>query len=70
MEMKFLTGVKNISMEGTLSQIFDIGLSFWFQDFLLSMKRDMHVQKMFEKNHFFQFAAWPYYTPLDYFHYI
>ena len=31
-EMKLCTGVKNIHMEGTVSQIFDIGLSF---DFIL-----------------------------------
>ena len=28
--MKSLTGVKNIHMEGTVSQIFEIGLSFHF----------------------------------------
>ena len=30
MEMKFLTRVKNIHMKGTMSRIFDIGLSFDF----------------------------------------
>ena len=29
-EMKFCTGVNNIHIEGTVSQIFDIGLSFYF----------------------------------------
>ena len=36
MEMKFLTGVKNIHVERAVSQIFDIGLSL---DFIKKKKK-------------------------------
>ena len=40
MEIIFLTDVQNIHMEGTVSQIFDLGLSFY----LIPKKRVTFVQ--------------------------